>query len=178
MPKKPSESRPVFPGDLAEELLRIAKRRKRHETDLSPLLQTLAREWIDKGSYRRREEELGEITGRLAAVEEQLRVLTAALVESPSPSAFTQPKKASAAKLDNLARRVLGYLAEIVDEDRVTPRVTAPEIAAKIARQGDQPTGKKITERIKKLLALGLVTIEEDSGGRGGRRYRVEKPRY
>jgi len=66
MPKKHSESRPVFPGDLAEELLRVAKRRKRPETDLSPLLHALAREWIKGGSFRRREEELREITNRLA----------------------------------------------------------------------------------------------------------------
>ncbi|MDK2973208.1 MAG: hypothetical protein PWP23_2963 [Candidatus Sumerlaeota bacterium] len=169
MPKKPSESRPVFPGDLAEDLLKVAKRRKRPETDLSPLLQALAREWIDKGSYRRREEELQEITDRLSAVEDQLRAIT-----SPSPALIKQTRKSTSAKIDNLAHRVLEHLTTIADEERVTPRITAQEIAAQIARQGDKPTGKKITERIKKLIAMGVVTIEEDSGGRGGRRYRIE----
>lgn len=177
MPKKSSESRPVFPGDLAEELLVVAKKRKRPETDLSPLLQSLAQEWIKGGSFRRREEELREITDRLVAVEDQLRALTEALVDAPATSSAAQARKVSSTKIDNLARRVLEHLTTIADEERVTPRIAAQEIAAQIARQGDQPTGKKITERIKKLLAMGLVTIEEESGGRGGRRYRIEKRR-
>jgi hypothetical protein len=174
MPKKSSESRPVFPSDLAEELLVVAKKRKRPETDLSPLLQALAREWIKGGSFRRREEELHEITDRLVAVEDQLRALTEALVDDPSPAVSKQTRKVSSGKLDNLSLRVLEHLTTIADDDRVTPRITAQEIAAQIARQGDQPTGKKITERIKKLIAKDLVSIEEDSGGRGGRRYRIE----
>lgn len=167
MPKKSSESRPVFPGDLAEELLVVAKKMKRPETDLSPLLQSLAREWIKGGSFRRREEELREITDRLSAVEDQLRALTEALVDAPSSAVSKQTRKVSSGKLDNLSLRVLEHLTMIADDDRVTPRITAQEIAAQIARQGDQPTGKK-------LIAKDLVSIEEDSGGRGGRRYRIE----
>lgn len=172
--KKEEDPRTVFPRDLREELLRVAQERGRPEEQISPLLRALAREWIDKGTYRRREEELQEITDRLSAVEDQLRALTEALVDAPAPSSAAQVRKVSSTKLDNLARRVLEHLTTIADEERVTPRITAQEIAAQIARQGDQPTGKKITERIKKLLAMGVVTIEEDSGGRGGRRYRIE----
>jgi len=175
MPKKHSESRPVFPGDLAEELLRVAKRRKRPETDLSPLLHALAREWIKGGSFRRREEELREITNRLVAVEDQLRALTEALVDAPSPAVGKQTRKVSSGKLDNLSLRVLEHLTTIADDEGVTPQVTAKEIAAKIGRPGDKPTSKRVMSRIEKLITMGLVTIEEDSGGRGGRRYRVER---
>ena len=174
MPKKPNESRPVFPGDLAEELLRVSKKRKRSETDLSPLLQALAREWIDQGSFHRREEELRQITDRLVAVENQLRALTEGLLNAPSPSAAAQARKVSPTKLDNLARRVLEHLDEIADDEGVTPQVTAKEIVTQIARPGDEPTEKQIMGRIDRLIDLGKITIEVESGGRGGRRYRVE----
>lgn len=176
MPKRAGESRPTFSAELRGHLLRVARERGRPETEISPLLEALAKEWIEKESYRRREEELQEITERLAAVEDQLRALIEAPVNVPSHFVFMETRKATSAKLDNLARRVLDFLVGIADEDHVTPRISAKEIAAKIARQSDQPTGKKITERIKKLVALRLVAIEEESGGGGGRSYRIEQP--
>lgn len=104
-PKKKDDHRPVFPGDLAEELLRVARERSRPESDLSPLLQALAREWLQEGSYRRREEEIKVITDRLVAVEDQLRALTQGLLAVPSPAAIKQTGKV-VPTLDNLTRRV------------------------------------------------------------------------
>lgn len=171
-PKKEEDPRVVFPSDLGKELLQVARDRGHPESKISPLLRALAQEWIDKGSYRRREEELQEISDRLGSVEDQLRTLTQALVDSPS---VTTKEKRVPSTLDNLTRRLLDHLVAIADEDGVTPRVTTKEIASKIGRSGDQPTAKQVSERVKKLIAKGLVLIEEDSGGRGGRRYRIEK---
>jgi hypothetical protein len=173
MPKKPSESRPVFPGSLAEDLLRVAKKRERPETDLSPLLQALAREWIDQGSFRGREEELAVITARLSAVESQLRALTEALVDAPSSSVAPHIRRETPT-LDNLARHVLQYLRMIANDDGVTPQVTAKEIAKHISGSEDKPTVKQVLGRVDKLIVLGKITIEVESGGRDGRRYRVE----
>jgi hypothetical protein len=174
MPKRPNESRPPFPGDLAEELLRVARERGRPESDLAPLLQALAREWIEKGSYRRREEELEEILDRLSAVEDQLRAYSDRLAAPPSRYVVEEDKKTMPVKLDNVARRVLDHLTSIADEDGITPKVSRELIAMKVGRPRDNPTGKQITMRIDKLIAMGFISIEEDSGGGGGRRYRVE----
>lgn len=172
-PKKKDDHRPVFPGDLAEELLRVARERSRPESDLSPLLQALAREWLQEGSYRRREEEIEVITDRLSAVEDQLRSLTEGLIVAPSPSVAAQARKVPPT-LDNLTRRVLEHLTTIADDEGVTPQITGKMISSKIGRPGDKPTSKRVMARIEKLITMGLVTIEEDSGGRGGRRYRIE----
>lgn len=173
-PKHDEDPRVVFPSDLGKELLRVASERGHPESKLSPLLRALAREWIENGSYLCREEELGEITNRISSVEDQLRILVDRIGETQPPPGTEQSKKTSVSKLDNLTHRILEHLTEIADQDGVTVRVTAQDIAAKIARQGDQPTEKKVRERIKKLIAKGLISIEEDSGGRGGRRYRIE----
>lgn len=174
-PKREEDPRIVFPYDLGQELLRIAQEREHPESKLSPLLRALAREWIEKGSYRRREEELVEIADRLSAVEDQLRALTEALIVSSPSSVAAQPKTMTSA-LDNLARRLLDHLIEIADDLGVTPQVTGKMIATRIGRPGDHPTVKEVMDRIDKLLALGMITVKQDSGGRGGRRYEIEGP--
>lgn len=173
-PKKEEDPRIVFPHDLGEELLRVAHEREHPESKLSPLLRALAREWINQGSFRGREEELQEITDRLDAVEHQLRALTEALGDAPSPSAAEQVLKVSSAYLDNLTNRVLEYLTTIADDGGVTPQITAKEIARQLRGSEDKPTEKQVLGRIKKLLDMQRVTIEIESGGRGGRRYRIE----
>jgi uncharacterized protein (DUF2267 family) len=176
VPKRPTDSRPTFPADLRDDLLRVARERGRPETEISPLLEALAREWIEKGSFQRREEELQEISTRLDDVENQLHALTRIIGNRSPASAPTveQTTKVSTATIDNLTQRVLHHLMEIADESGVTTRVTAQQIAAAVALKGDETSGKKITERVKKLIAKGLLSIEEDSGGGGGRRYRVD----
>lgn len=173
MPKNVHESRPTFSTDLKEKLLEVARERGRPETDASPLLEALAREWIEKGSYRRREEELELITCRLDAIEGRIRELAGLIAGAASRPTIDENQRAVPVTLDNLAARILEHLTSIADADGITPQVSADNIADGTKRPGDRATAKRIMSRIDKLLALRLISIEEDSGGGGGRRYRI-----
>jgi DNA-binding transcriptional ArsR family regulator len=175
-PKREEDPRIVFPKGLGQELLRVAQERKHPESQLSPLLRVLAREWINQGTVRGREEGHQQISDRLAAVENQLRALSDALTDAPSPSVATQTRKANSDTLDNLARQVLDHLGRICDDVGVTPQVTAKEIAAAIGAFDKSVTMKRVRNRIDRLLALGMITVEQDSGGGCGRRYSIEDP--
>jgi hypothetical protein len=173
MPKKPEDVRTTFPPDLAEKLLQQVKRAGRPERDLAAVMRWLAYEWLDKGGTRAVLARLDEINERLGALEARV----AALIDQPEGGSGEGPGEGPQTRrshgLDDLTRRILDHLASIADEHGVTPQVSAQAIGQSVALGQEKPTMKRVLSRIRKLIDMNMISIEEESGGQGGRRYRV-----